>query len=387
MDTTYTYIFDDDGPAGRRAKVRRPAHRHKFTINRDEPHYVRAGGSDGEIIGRVEQQGKRWFPFTPEGEALSSWRGHRRAGDAGSVLYIRYLKAGGMDNLQLSLFAQAKLVESKADRAEKKAAAPADVSERSPEYQARHRIELCAEWYHHHEGDSWAQAYAKCRDMEERGRLREDGSYIAVEKGRKAPIGSPQDAIDVAEGMMDRYSSPERARAMAFDHAMDHPRSSEQRAYWTSVIRVIEERAGLHPPISDGSAGLKKGRSAARRRRVRTPIPSHLWREAVEAMRAWIEAGEPEGVLYAAMQLSVTKVSARVAERSFSDVEARVRAEVEYGGRGQRASIGPDNIEKFRQAYKAAKRAGKETFMFEGQEVLVAYAKYVLEYFDGLGGR
>jgi len=49
---------------------------------------------------------------------------------------------------------------------------------------------------------------------------------------------------------------------------------------------------------------------------------------------------------------------------------------------GQRASVGPDNIKAFRRAYQAARKAGQETFQFEDQEVLVDYAKYLLEYWD-----
>jgi len=47
---------------------------------------------------------------------------------------------------------------------------------------------------------------------------------------------------------------------------------------------------------------------------------------------------------------------------------------------------GPDTeglSQKYRElkkAYNQAKAEGKETFMFEGQEMLVAFVKYLLEY-------
>ena len=40
------------------------------------------------------------------------------------------------------------------------------------------------------------------------------------------------------------------------------------------------------------------------------------------------------------------------------------------------------NIKQFRRAYNKAVKDGVESFMFEGHEILVSYAKYVLEYFD-----
>lgn len=45
------------------------------------------------------------------------------------------------------------------------------------------------------------------------------------------------------------------------------------------------------------------------------------------------------------------------------------------------------NIKKFRQAYLKAKAAKKEIFLFDGQEILVTYAKYVIEYFDATKGK
>lgn len=38
--------------------------------------------------------------------------------------------------------------------------------------------------------------------------------------------------------------------------------------------------------------------------------------------------------------------------------------------------------EQLRKAYNAARDAGQEQFKFEGRDVLVAYAKYMLEYLD-----
>ena len=41
-----------------------------------------------------------------------------------------------------------------------------------------------------------------------------------------------------------------------------------------------------------------------------------------------------------------------------------------------------ENLDKFRKAYNKAIRDGVAVFMFEGQRVLVNYAKYALEYAD-----
>lgn len=43
-----------------------------------------------------------------------------------------------------------------------------------------------------------------------------------------------------------------------------------------------------------------------------------------------------------------------------------------------------ENIERFKQEYRLAQNQKKEVFVFEGSEVLVSYAKYVIEYFDSL---
>lgn len=48
------------------------------------------------------------------------------------------------------------------------------------------------------------------------------------------------------------------------------------------------------------------------------------------------------------------------------------------------AGITKENIKAFKAAYNKAVKAELEVFIFEGQEVLTAYAKYVIEYFDTL---
>lgn len=42
----------------------------------------------------------------------------------------------------------------------------------------------------------------------------------------------------------------------------------------------------------------------------------------------------------------------------------------------------PNEVESFRKEYKNALDEGKESFSFDSQEILVSYAKYVLEYYD-----
>lgn len=48
------------------------------------------------------------------------------------------------------------------------------------------------------------------------------------------------------------------------------------------------------------------------------------------------------------------------------------------------ATITEKNIQKFITAYKKAIKESKKQFMFEGQEVLTSYAKYVIEYANTL---
>jgi hypothetical protein len=40
-------------------------------------------------------------------------------------------------------------------------------------------------------------------------------------------------------------------------------------------------------------------------------------------------------------------------------------------------------VERFRKRYERAVREGEEVFKFEGKDILVGYAKYVLEYLEG----
>lgn len=40
-------------------------------------------------------------------------------------------------------------------------------------------------------------------------------------------------------------------------------------------------------------------------------------------------------------------------------------------------------VKALRRAYNAAVKAKKDTFIFEGSELVVTYAKYLLEYLDG----
>lgn len=40
------------------------------------------------------------------------------------------------------------------------------------------------------------------------------------------------------------------------------------------------------------------------------------------------------------------------------------------------------DIPHFKEAYDVALKEEKEVFLFKGSEVLTAYAKYVIEYFD-----
>jgi hypothetical protein len=41
-----------------------------------------------------------------------------------------------------------------------------------------------------------------------------------------------------------------------------------------------------------------------------------------------------------------------------------------------------DKRERLRKHYEQAKKEQKESFMFDGRELLVSYAKYLLEYLD-----
>jgi len=48
------------------------------------------------------------------------------------------------------------------------------------------------------------------------------------------------------------------------------------------------------------------------------------------------------------------------------------------------AEITTENIARFKKAYNRAVKTNKTVFIFEGQEVLVTYAKYVIQYADSL---
>jgi hypothetical protein len=43
----------------------------------------------------------------------------------------------------------------------------------------------------------------------------------------------------------------------------------------------------------------------------------------------------------------------------------------------------PQKLADLKVAYEKAKAAGKESFVFEGNELLVSYAKYLIEYLEG----
>lgn len=45
-------------------------------------------------------------------------------------------------------------------------------------------------------------------------------------------------------------------------------------------------------------------------------------------------------------------------------------------------SLNPDSIKRLRKLYGNAVMNEQETFLFDGQEMVTNYAKYVLEYYD-----
>jgi len=45
-------------------------------------------------------------------------------------------------------------------------------------------------------------------------------------------------------------------------------------------------------------------------------------------------------------------------------------------------SVTVQNIKRFKKEYYKALRDGQKSFMFDDAEVLVVYAKYVIQYFD-----
>jgi len=48
----------------------------------------------------------------------------------------------------------------------------------------------------------------------------------------------------------------------------------------------------------------------------------------------------------------------------------------------ERNYITEQNYPAFKRLYEKALKEGKEIFIFEGQEILVSYAKYVVEYVE-----
>ena len=47
-------------------------------------------------------------------------------------------------------------------------------------------------------------------------------------------------------------------------------------------------------------------------------------------------------------------------------------------------SFNPENFEQLKKEYQVAVDAGMDIFMFDGQyEMLVSYAKYLIEYLEG----
>lgn len=45
-------------------------------------------------------------------------------------------------------------------------------------------------------------------------------------------------------------------------------------------------------------------------------------------------------------------------------------------------SFTSESFRQFKVEYTQAKEAGKEIFVFKGKEILVAYAKYLIEYLE-----
>lgn len=52
-----------------------------------------------------------------------------------------------------------------------------------------------------------------------------------------------------------------------------------------------------------------------------------------------------------------------------------------------RVSFDIPTRDRFRKAYEASKEMGLETFWFDGNEYVVAYVKYLLEYLDKVLGK
>ena len=47
----------------------------------------------------------------------------------------------------------------------------------------------------------------------------------------------------------------------------------------------------------------------------------------------------------------------------------------------------PELLAKLKRQYRHAVEVGQDQFVFEGHDILVAYAKYLIEYLDGRFGK
>lgn len=52
------------------------------------------------------------------------------------------------------------------------------------------------------------------------------------------------------------------------------------------------------------------------------------------------------------------------------------------GSKGTMVDFGPSETEEFRSRYKNAKDRGVEVFTYKGNQYVLDYAKYLLEYLD-----
>jgi len=52
------------------------------------------------------------------------------------------------------------------------------------------------------------------------------------------------------------------------------------------------------------------------------------------------------------------------------------------GSRDRELSWDSSEVEEFREKYKSAKEKEKKTFFYQGNEYVLNYAKYLLEYID-----
>lgn len=51
-------------------------------------------------------------------------------------------------------------------------------------------------------------------------------------------------------------------------------------------------------------------------------------------------------------------------------------------GEDSTISFTPDKLKSLKSSYNTALKNGKDKFVFEGKELLVSYAKYLIEYLD-----